>query len=164
VATNAKFHIQVFRPHSHGLLSHIPMALLAIDSRANVWRMLESNMFRGIKPVHRLPGDVLFFVCVSGKFFDLRIVDGNRLMTRHAERDARDSGVWPLSYPGVATRTLQPLLKMNPMIKRNGLHWSGLPLKVLSDGIDEGFATWFEDWGEICWHGGNGCANGGRDS
>ena len=130
---DAEIHIQIFRPHSYGLLRHIPVAVLAIDSRANVWRVPESNVFRRIKPVHRLPRDVLFFGRVSSKFLDLRIVGGNLLMTRHAEGDTGNSSVRTFRHPRMATRTLHVVLKVKLMIEGDWLHGSGLQLEVLSD-------------------------------
>src|SRR5271165_772301 len=100
-------------------------------------RMLESNVLRRIEPVDRLPGDVLFFGRISSNFLNLRIVGRNRLMACHTESDAGNSGVRPVSHPGMATRTLHAILKMNPMVKGDGLHRRGLPLEVFFDGIDE---------------------------
>src|ERR1035438_6464594 len=115
--------------------------------------MPESHVFRREKPVHRLPGDILSFVRVSGEFLDLGIVRGHRLMTGHAECDVGNSSVRTFRRTCVTARTLHPVLKMKPMIERDGLHRSGLPLEVLSHRIDERFTARFEDGGEICGHG-----------
>ncbi|HEY5027484.1 MAG TPA: hypothetical protein VIK39_03675 [Candidatus Angelobacter sp.] len=138
------------------------MALLAIDSRANMGSMLESNVFRSIEPVHRLPGDVLFFGRISSNFLDLWIVGRDCLMTRHAEGDAGNSSVRPFSHARVATRTLHVILKMNPMIKGDWLHRRGLPLEVFSDGIDERLSPRSEYGGEIRGHGNNWCFDRGK--
>ncbi|HEY5029404.1 MAG TPA: hypothetical protein VIK39_13420 [Candidatus Angelobacter sp.] len=164
MATNAEIHVQIFCPHSHGLLRHIPVAFLAIDARADVWRMPESNVFRRIEPVHRLPGDVLFFGRITCQFLDLRIVGGNLLMTGHAEGDTGNSSVRTLCHPDVTTLALHAVLKMKPMIKRNRLQWCGLPLEVFFDGIKERCASRFENWGEICRRGNNGCFGNAKDS
>ncbi len=157
MATNAEIHVQIFRPHGNRLLSHIPVALLAIHCRTNMRTMPESNVFRRVKPIHRFPGDVLSFGRVCGKFLDLRIVRGNLLMTCHAEAGVGNSRVRPLRYPRMATLALVTMLNVNPMIKRYGLRRSGLPLEVFSDGIHERFTTRLEDSRVICGHGGSRC-------
>src|ERR1700674_3484434 len=157
MAANTKIHVQFLRLDRHRLLSHISVALLAIDSRANMGRMLESNVLRRIEPEHRLPGDVLFFGRISSNFLDLRIVGRNRLMARHTESDAGNSSVRPLSHPRVATSTLHAILKMNTMIKGDWLHRRGLPLEILSCGIDERLSPRSEYGGEICGHRDNRC-------
>lgn len=163
MATNAEIHVQIFGPHGYRLLSHVPVALLTVDTRTNVWCMPESNVFRRVEPIHRFPGDVLSIGRVSGKFLDLRIVRGNLLMTRHAETGVGNSRVRPLRYPRMATLALVTMLNMNPMIKRYGLHWSGLPLEIFSDGIHEGFTTRLEYSRVICGHGGSRCFRSGSD-
>jgi len=117
----------------------------------------EPHVFRRIEPVHRLPGDVLFFGRVSSKFLDLRIVGGDLLVTRHAEADAGYSSVRSFRHPHMATRTLHAVLKMKLMIKCDWLRRSRLQLKVFFDGIDEGLTARFEYWREICGHGCDGC-------
>lgn len=108
MARNAETHRVIHGTHRNRLFRHISMARRAIHSRANMWRMIELHVRRGLKPVNTLPRDVLSLRLIRRDLLDFSIVGINRRMARRAYGDAWNRGVWPLVHADVAERTLQP--------------------------------------------------------
>lgn len=107
MARNAETHRVIHGTHRNRLLRHISMARRAIHSRANMWRMIELHVRRGLKPVNTLPRDVLPLGLIRRDLLDFSIVGINRRMARRAYGDAWNRGVWPLVHADVAECTLQ---------------------------------------------------------
>jgi hypothetical protein len=95
VAIQTEVHRQIFRPNGNSLLRQVAMAFFAANFGTNVRRVHESDVLNRIEPVNALPGNVLPFIRVCRKLLDFRFLRGNYLMTRHAEGDTGNSGVWP---------------------------------------------------------------------
>lgn len=138
-------HRQIFGLYSDRFLRHISMALLAGNSSADVWCMLELDVHRWIKPIDPLPRDVLPLGRIGREFLDFRIICGNHLMARHAEGNAGNSRVWPLSHASVAASTLQVMLEMNTVIESDGLDRRRLQKEKFPDRAEEGLVSRSKD-------------------
>ena len=77
VAGEAITHIEVHRANRGGLLGHIAVAAGTCDVSANVRRMIEFNVSRGVVVIDPHPGDILASGLVSRELLDLRPVDSD---------------------------------------------------------------------------------------
>src|SRR5690348_14975314 len=116
MAVQTKIHGQIFGTYSNRLLRHVAMTLLAIHPRADVRRMPKANVPFRIEPIDALPGDFLPLVRIGCELFDLGLVHRNRLMTCHAETDARNSSIRPLRYSLMAVGAVDIVLYVDFMI------------------------------------------------
>ena len=125
MAFNAKTHRVIHLALGDRLRVHIAMAFGAVHSRSNVRRVIELHVRGGLKSVNSLPWNVLASRAIGRELFDLRLVGGDHLMARHAEVDARDSGVRALIHADMAVRALHPIGKVHFMGVGDGLHRLG---------------------------------------
>lgn len=124
MAANAVAHVQVHRTHRDGLLGHVAMARRAIDSRANMRRVIEFHVRRLLKLVDALPRNVLSLGLVGGDLFDFGMVCIDRDVTRHADGHAGDCRIGSLVDPCVAEGAREQVgtSDMNFVGKSDGLH------------------------------------------
>jgi hypothetical protein len=104
--------------------------------------MVELHVRGWLKAIHALPLHILASIPVSFEFLDFWFVRGNRLMARHAHRDARDLCIWSLINAGMAVDAFQPFLKMNLVSEGNWLNRRLPPAKKLTSGRGCRFVFW----------------------
>src|SRR5580704_19067934 len=135
MAAQAIAHIQIHGAHGRGLLHEVAVATRASDIRANVRRMIETNVSRRPVIVNAHPGNVFAARLISSHFFDLRPVFGDDQMTTHAELYAGDSRIGSLVHTGVANLALQSAGEMDLMREGDGLRRLGrMPVQKIADG------------------------------
>ena len=83
----------VYQYFGHGELAHIPVAGLAGDARADVRRVLETDVGVFFESVNPLPGYVLAGSPLRRHLLDFGGFGGDGLMTNHAEIQARKAGL-----------------------------------------------------------------------
>src|SRR5438067_11061260 len=94
--------IHVDGPVRHRLPRHAPGTPLALDSDADMGRVVKLHVRRWAIVIDALPGYVFTSLEVCREFPDLTMVCGNELMARHAELHAWQRGVRTGVYSGVA--------------------------------------------------------------
>ena len=113
VTLHAKTHRVIDLTLGDRLRVHIAMAFGAVHSRSNVRRVIEFHVRGRLESVNALPRYVFAPCAVGRELFDLRFVGCDHLMARHAEIDARDSGVGTLIHTHMAVRALHPIGQMH---------------------------------------------------
>src|SRR6185369_7682617 len=104
---NAEPHRVVHSSLSHGHLREIAMTRRALNTRANVRRVVETHMRLFNKSVNALPRNLFLALRVIAQFLNARVfLIADILMTTHAHIDARNSGERPGSHAGMAVLTL----------------------------------------------------------
>ena len=152
VAVETITHLQVDGADRDRLLRHVPVARLAIDSGADVGRVVELDVGRLTVVVDALPGYIFASLEISCEFPDLRTVRGNELMARHAELDARQRGVRTGVHPGVAVDALHAIRKVDLVRVGDGLDRRPAPAEEVPNGVERGTVRWREHRG--AWRGG----------
>ena len=136
VAVEAIAHVQVDDADCGRLLSHVPVARLAIDSGTDVGRVVELDVGRLTVVVDALPGYIFASLEVSREFPDLRTVGGNELMARHAEPHARQFGVRTRVYSGVAVDALHAVRQVDLVRIGDGLDRRPASPEEVPNGIE----------------------------
>lgn len=149
VTLKAKAHRVIDFALGDGLRRHVAVAHLAIDSRANVRRVIEFHVRRRLEAVDALPGNVLAAIEIRGDLLDLGLVRGDHPMAGHAEIDARDAGVGPLVDAHVAVDALQPIGEMHFVRESDRLNGRRSNAKVLANRVEDRGMSRGEDF--VAW-------------
>jgi len=89
VALDAKTHRVIHHAPSHSHFSHVAMTSRALNVRADVRGMIESDVRFFIPTVYSLPRRLLAFFEVSGELLNRRFIRIDLVMTAHAHRHTR---------------------------------------------------------------------------
>jgi len=122
VAPHTVSHGEVYSSDRYGLLSHVAVTLGAGDARADMRRMIELDVGRGIEIVDPLPRDIFAPRGIGGHFLDFGFVGGDHLMASHAETGAWDASVGAFIDPRVAVGALHVVRQVDLVRVRDGLH------------------------------------------
>lgn len=90
-----------------------------------------------IEPVDALPGNFLSFVRVGRKLLDLGLIHRNRLVTSHAETDARNSGIRALRHSLMTAGAVDIVLYVDFVIERDWLDGRRLPRNIFFECVDQ---------------------------
>lgn len=149
-------HIQIDCANRGGLLTHISMTSRARNLRADMRRMIKSQMSGGAVIVNPHPGDILAASLISSHLFNLRLVRGDHLMARHAKRYVGDCGIRAGIDSGVTIFALQSISEVYFVGKSDGLYRLSAPAQKIIDRGAEGGVSGSKDAGTDgnVWRGG----------
>jgi hypothetical protein len=137
MAVEAISHYQIYGAHGHRLAGHIAMAARAAYFGANVGRVIEFNVRRGIICIDTLPGNFFTAGEVPRNFFDFGVVCSNYLMTGHTKLNARNTRDGALLDAGMAVSALYALSKMHVMREGDWLDGFNPPAEKILDRIGD---------------------------
>ena|SRR5438093_5468637 len=135
VAVETIAHIHVDGADRDRLPRHVPVTRLAIDSGADVGRVVKLHVRRWAIVIDALPGYVFTSLEVCREFPDLTMVCGNELMARHAELHAWQRGVRTGVYSGVTVDALHAVRKVDLVRIGDGLDRRPAPAEEVPYGV-----------------------------